>query len=253
MTQRVSLRSKIVSFSSFLFLSIFKIQGNFSLYVNIYLFVCQSRTRSTIRKQKPKDRHSPRREYTTYCHFYSQTTNTETQKVQAYRWHTITVKGRDCHTGTTDFANRADAMLVAATMICRSRDIASKYSALASTGILTLKPGSVNTVPGTVQFSLDIRASEDDRLMEMERDLVAAFDTTAKWDSRDKGTVGLPCQVEWQLDAPSRAVKFHEDCIRCVEESSKDLFGDQAASLTQAMTSGAGTSPSFTSRRETHR
>lgn len=163
------------------------------------------------------------------------------------------MKGRDCHTGTTDFANRADAMLAAATMICQSRDIASKHSALASTGILTLKPGSVNTVPGTVQFSLDIRASENDRLMEMERELVAAFDRTAKWDSRDKRTVGLPCQVEWQLDAPSKAVKFHEDCIRCVEESSKDLFGDQAASLTQAMTSGAGASPSFTSRRQTYR
>lgn len=133
-------------------------------------------------------------------------------------------------------------MLAAATMICHSRDIASKYSALASTGILTLKPGSVNTVPGTVQFSLDIRASEDDRLMEMERELVAVFDRIAKGASLDKDTVGLPCQVEWQLDAPSKAVKFHPDCIRCVEESNMGLFGDQTACLTQSMTSGAGTS-----------
>lgn len=29
-------------------------------------------------------------------------------KVQAYRWHTLTVNGRDCHTGTTDFANRSE-------------------------------------------------------------------------------------------------------------------------------------------------
>lgn len=28
--------------------------------------------------------------------------------VQAYRWHTIKVKGRDSHTGTTDFANRSE-------------------------------------------------------------------------------------------------------------------------------------------------
>ncbi|KAL9123409.1 MAG: hypothetical protein Q9187_000048 [Circinaria calcarea] len=150
-------------------------------------------------------------------------------QVQAYRWHSITVKGRDCHTGTTDFANRADAMLAAATMICHSRDIASKHSALASTGILTLKPGSVNTVPGTVQFSLDIRASEDDRLMEMERELVAVFDRIAKGASRDKDTVGLSCQVEWQLDAPSKAVKFHPDCI--------------------SMTSGAGHDSVFTGKQ----
>lgn len=29
-------------------------------------------------------------------------------KVQAYRWHTVQVNGRDCHTGTTDFANRSE-------------------------------------------------------------------------------------------------------------------------------------------------
>ena len=29
-------------------------------------------------------------------------------KVQAYRWHTVTVIGRECHTGTTDFANRSE-------------------------------------------------------------------------------------------------------------------------------------------------
>ena len=65
--------------------------------------------------------------------------------VQAYRWHTITVKGRDCHTGTTDFANRSDAMLTAAKMILHSHRLASQRSCLASTGILTLAPGSTNS------------------------------------------------------------------------------------------------------------
>ncbi|RAL64019.1 hypothetical protein DID88_003207 [Monilinia fructigena] len=68
--------------------------------------------------------------------------------VQAYSWHTITVRGRDCHTGTTDFENRSDAMLTAAKLILHSHNKAAEMGCLASTGILTLKPGSTNTVPG---------------------------------------------------------------------------------------------------------
>ena len=33
------------------------------------------------------------------------------QGVQAYRWFNVSVRGQDCHTGTTSFAHRADALL----------------------------------------------------------------------------------------------------------------------------------------------
>ena len=83
------------------------------------------------------------------------------QGVQSYRWNTVKVLGRDCHTGTTDFHDRSDAMLAAAKMIVHSHRLAAACGALATTGILQVKPGSTNTVPGTVHFSLDIRARED--------------------------------------------------------------------------------------------
>lgn len=54
--------------------------------------------------------------------------------VQAYRWYTITVRGRDCHTGTTDFDNRSDAMLTAAKIILHSHNKAAEMDCLASTG-----------------------------------------------------------------------------------------------------------------------
>lgn len=174
-------------------------------------------------------------------------------QVQAYRWHTITVKGRDCHTGTTDFANRSDAMLTAAKMILHSHRLATKHSCLASTGILTLSPGSTNTVPGTVRFSLDIRGAEDDRLMGLENQLKTDFDRIARNEAVDGlnegGTLGRGCTVEWVLDAPSKAVKFDKDCIRCVEDSAKELFGDEHENLTQTMISGAGHDSVFTSHR----
>ncbi|KAL8926063.1 MAG: hypothetical protein Q9172_001942 [Xanthocarpia lactea] len=85
------------------------------------------------------------------------------------RWHTITVLGHDCHTGTTDFANRADALITAAKLILHSHRLAVRYDALASTGIIHAKPGSTNTVAGRVQSSLDIRASKDDVLLDLEK------------------------------------------------------------------------------------
>ena len=121
-------------------------------------------------------------------------------------------------------------------LILASHHIAVKHSALASTGILTLQPGSVNTVPGIVQFSLDLRAAEDENLMAMEEEMKVAFKELAE-------EVG--CRAEWRLDAPSKAVRFHDDCIRCVRESCEGLFGERMEELTASMISGAGTFSTF--------
>ena len=129
-------------------------------------------------------------------------------------------------------------------MILHSHRLAAKHSCLASTGLLSLKPGSTNTVPGNVRFALDIRAGEDDRLMMLEHELKVDFDKIAKNEAVDDlnegGTIGRACTAEWTLDAPSEAIKFDEDCIRCVDESARELFGDEHGKLTQAMISGAG-------------
>ena len=115
------------------------------------------------------------------------------------------------------------AMLAAAKMILHSHRLATNYSCLASTGILTTYPGSTNTVPGAVQFSLDIRASTDDRLMDFEEQLKVDFHRIAINETvgniNEDGTKGKTCSVQWTLDAPSEAVTFDEKCIRCVEDS----------------------------------
>ncbi|KAL3427164.1 beta-alanine synthase [Phlyctema vagabunda] len=173
--------------------------------------------------------------------------------VQAYRWHTITVKGRDCHTGTTDLANRSDAMLTAAKLILHSHNKASELGCLASTGILTLKPGSTNTVPGFVQFSLDMRSPHDTKVLELEEALKSDFAQIASGEVigglNTFGTKGKGCTVNWRLDTTSPATLFHEDCIQCVEASAKDMLGLQANELVQRMTSGAGHDSVYTSRR----
>ncbi|KAL8745921.1 MAG: hypothetical protein Q9190_001982 [Brigantiaea leucoxantha] len=130
---------------------------------------------------------------------------------------------------------------------------AAESGCLASTGIVTVTPGSINTVPGLVSFTLDLRAAEDARLMRLESQLKADFEKIAQGapvgDLNKGGISGRACTVEWVLEFSNTAVKFDPDCINCVRESARDVFGAQTASLTQDMVSGAGHDSVFTSKR----
>ncbi|KAJ5884282.1 Peptidase M20 [Penicillium tannophilum] len=170
--------------------------------------------------------------------------------VQAYRWFRLNVIGRDTHTGTTAFEHRADALYAFAQMMVRAREVAASKGCLASVGIIEAKPGSVNTVPGTVSFSLDIRGPENDLVVEVESQLRSDFDAIA---AAEGAGIGKPCRVEWTLDFDSPAVKFHEDCIDCVQESAHAVVADEPVadtkSLVRTIMSGAGHDSVFTSKR----
>lgn len=154
------------------------------------------------------------------------------------------------HTGTTPFSGRADALLLASRLITHSNRVATRHSSLASTGILTLSPGSVNTIPGNVQFSLDIRAPADKTVEAVEAELRNDFEALAQGKDVDgHGTAyasAPPLSVSWKTDSVSPAVLFHNDCIDAVRASAESVLGD--SSLYRDMTSGAGHDSVYTSR-----
>lgn len=119
--------------------------------------------------------------------------------------------------------------------------MAARKDTLASTGIIRVEPGSTNTVPGRAQFSLDIRAGDDNTLMNLEEQLKQDFYKIAEGTSvdgmNDSGVTGRPCSAEWTLDAPSSAVQFDSNCIDCVRQSAEGLLGQDSL---QDMISGAG-------------
>ena len=90
---------------------------------------------------------------------------------QAYQWLTITIEGRDCHSGTTAFKHRTDALVRAAHMMVGARKIAKDRRGLATVGMIKAEPGSVNTVPGLVTLSMDLRHHKNDQLMCMVDDV----------------------------------------------------------------------------------
>ncbi|KAK6866093.1 hypothetical protein PG995_002621 [Apiospora arundinis] len=175
------------------------------------------------------------------------------QGVQAYKWFTIEIEGRDAHTGTTPLANRSDALLLASKFMVHGNRVATKHAALVSTGILTLSPGSTNTIPGSVRLSLDIRAPRNETVKEVEAQLRQDFaDLAAGKDIgslHEGGTLGKSeFSVSWRTDSETTATVFHEDCIRCVREAAEDVLGEGSEKLVKDVVSGAGHDSVYASR-----
>ncbi|EQK99989.1 hydantoinase/carbamoylase family amidase [Ophiocordyceps sinensis CO18] len=159
---------------------------------------------------------------------------------QAYRWLTVTVSGRNAHTGTTPLAARRDALLAAAKMIASSNEIAKQLGALASTGVVKTPPSSsINTLVSEVAFTLDLRHAQDSVVAELQQRCLDSFHDIARQD-------GKGVDFSWTLDTDSPAVKFDQDCVAAVREAADSLVGSDGWI---DMTSGAGHDSVFTSTR----
>ncbi|KAG6015384.1 hypothetical protein E4U54_003569 [Claviceps lovelessii] len=162
------------------------------------------------------------------------------QGAQAYKWLTVSVEGRDAHTGTTPLDARSDPVLAASKMIASSHDIAKKHGALASTGVVKVPPNSsTNTIASTMTFSLDIRHPENEVVAQVLEECLSSFGTISHADGK-----GVHCS--WTLDADSPAIKFDRDCIKAVELAAGKIVGSDGW---LPLTSGAGHDSVYTSHK----
>ncbi|MGA1601417.1 MAG: Zn-dependent hydrolase [Prochlorothrix sp.] len=100
------------------------------------------------------------------------------------RRYGITVEGRASHAGTTPMDMRQDALVAAAQIVLAINRIANKSGQgygeqVATVGALQLSPNAVNTVPGLVEMSLDIRDLSNERLDAMLASLEVEIDAIA--------------------------------------------------------------------------
>ena len=137
-------------------------------------------------------------------------------------------------------------------MVLQSHRLATAHAALASTGILNLKPGSTNTVPESVRLSLDICAPADSTVEALEAQIVADFEKIAAGEGvgslNESVTKGRPCSIKITMDSVSSAVRFHPDCVKAVTEAVASALGLDSGELTQEMVSGAGHDSVYTSK-----
>ncbi|TDG03552.1 Zn-dependent hydrolase [Paraburkholderia guartelaensis] len=81
----------------------------------------------------------------------------------------VTVTGREAHAGPTPMGIRHDALYAAAPAFTQIVDIGRGYGehARATIGEIDVSPGSRNTIPGLVRFSVDLRHLVPEVLQEM--------------------------------------------------------------------------------------
>jgi allantoate deiminase len=84
------------------------------------------------------------------------------------------IRGEANHGGTTPMTMRRDALRTAIPVLARIPEICEQASrtAVATVGILEVKPGAVSNIPALVTFTLDVR----DRSVEIRQRIVAAID-----------------------------------------------------------------------------
>jgi allantoate deiminase len=100
----------------------------------------------------------------------------------------VTVQGEAGHAGTVPMGSRRDALAAAAACILAVEEYCRLEDGLVGTvGRIEALPGAVNVVPGAAQFTLDIRAPEDDRRHRAVDAILARFQAIAA--SRGVGIV----------------------------------------------------------------
>ena len=141
---------------------------------------------------------------------------------------------------------RSDAMLFTSLFLARSNEVAHAHGGLATTGILNLEPGSINTIPNKVTFTLDIRHHSDAVLGEMEAALRGALDEMQSGSAVGVVQSARGCRVKVEQTFHSPAVHFDERCVGMVRAAAERLVGGDKV---MDVVSGAGHDSCSTSKR----
>ena len=93
--------------------------------------------------------------------------------------HRVTVRGEAGHAGTVPMAMRHDALAAAAEMVLAVEQGAAGEGVVGTVGILEVRDGTGNVIPGEVAFTVDIRAPRDDLRRATETRVFAQLDAIA--------------------------------------------------------------------------
>lgn len=148
--------------------------------------------------------------------------------VQGISWTEVTVTGQSNHAGTTPMELRRDPGVVAFKVGSFVHELAHELGApqVATVGRIEMHPNLVNVVPASATFTIDLRHTDNDVLLEAERrtsDFLAAAASSEK------------CTIEQRSLARFDPVIFDETVICAVE----DVATAQGHAV-RRMPSGAG-------------
>lgn len=147
---------------------------------------------------------------------------------QAIRWLDVQVEGLAAHAGTTPMPLRKDALYGAAQMILAVEQLAADFApqGLTTVGELSIAKSSRNTIPGLLNFTVDLRHHQDRQIAAMEQQVEERLQAIA-------GQRGLKVSISRHWVSP--ATPFDAECVAAVQQAVDGLGYPQ-----QSIVSGAG-------------
>ncbi|TJV39924.1 MAG: Zn-dependent hydrolase [Mesorhizobium sp.] len=132
--------------------------------------------------------------------------------VQGTRWLEVSIEGTAGHAGTTGLAYRRDPMVAAIAAIHRLQTTIMPLdsSARLTVGRIAARPGSINAIPQSVTFTVDLRHPRPERLDAIEAEARQACAAEAE-------AQGCTATIKRSFDMPGAA--FSADMIKIVEEA----------------------------------
>ncbi|GIO01776.1 allantoate deiminase [Brevibacillus laterosporus] len=111
------------------------------------------------------------------------------------RRFTVEVTGEANHAGTTPMGYRKDTVHAASTMICDVMNRTKKHGdpLVATVGKIEVKPNVVNVVPGYTLFTMDIRHTEKEALVQFTEEIMASMNAIAE-------EMGVGLKVDMWMD-----------------------------------------------------
>ncbi|WP_256749518.1 Zn-dependent hydrolase [Mesorhizobium sp. Mes31] len=144
--------------------------------------------------------------------------------VQGTRWLEVSIEGTAGHAGTTDLAYRRDPMVAAIAAIHRLQTTIMPLdpSARLTVGRIAAQPGSINAIPQSVSFTVDLRHPQPERVDAIEAEVRAVCAAEA---------AGQHCSamIRRSFDMPGAAfsanmVKIIEDAVSSLRLSHKQMI-----------------------------
>jgi N-carbamoyl-L-amino-acid hydrolase len=137
---------------------------------------------------------------------------------QGARWYDCAVLGAETHAGSAPMEGRRDALRAAAALLEEIYQIAHRHgpAGRATVGEFQAYPGSRNTVPGRVRFTVDLRHPDGGTMDAMDHSLRETFERA---HGRAAGRLEFHLEEIWY--APP--VAFDPDCIDAVRQAAATL------------------------------
>lgn len=128
----------------------------------------------------------------------------------------VTLTGVPNHAGATPMGLRHDALQGAVRVIAAVEEIAMRDMGghtVATVGMLACEPGQANVIPGKVQFVLDIRDLDSERIDQAAQRILSVIQTTCR-------ARGLTFDIKPRSDTPP--VRLSKEVIRLIEETAQE-------------------------------